>query len=141
MSQIIWNGKHYCYPLKIHISRHREAYNDLERASHQITYNFPNETSKVRYLLNIIQWGDVTVCAEKTTIQVDISKKNNFEQAADFILITAPSPRNSNPIHQISAVNNGNRRGKFVGKVKTGPRTGVELRFHMKNKWMKLSKS
>ena len=89
----------------------------------------------------VFNGGDVTICAAKTTIQVDISKKNNFKQSVDFILITAPSPRNSNPIHQISAVNNGNRRGKFGGKVKTGPRTGVELRFYKKNKWMKLSQS
>ena len=143
LSQRIWNGKNSRYPLKIHIAGHREAYNDLERASHQITYKSPNETSRVRYLLNSIQYGDATICAAKTTIQVDISKKYNFELAADFILITVPPPRNSNPIHQISAVNkgnnNGNRRGKFGGKVKTGPKTGVELRFHKKNEWMKLS--
>ena len=103
----------------------------------KITYNSPNETSRVRYLLNSIQCRDATVCAAKTTIQVDISKKDKFEQAVDFILITVPPPRNSNLIYQISAVNNGNnngnRRRKFGGKFKTVSKTSVELRFHKTN--------
>ena len=60
LNQRIWNEKNYQYPLKIHIARHREAYNDLKRASHQISYIPPNETSRVKCLLNIIQCDDAT---------------------------------------------------------------------------------
>lgn len=79
LSQRIWNGQNSRCPLKIHIDIHRETYNHLERTSHQITYNLSNETSRVRYLLNSIQCGDATICAAKTTIQVDIGKKDNFK--------------------------------------------------------------
>ena len=46
LSKRTWNGKNSRYPLKIHISRHREAYNDLERSFFLITYNPPNESSR-----------------------------------------------------------------------------------------------
>lgn len=64
----------------------------------------------------------------------DIVKKNDFEEAADFIMITAPAPKfNGERNHRTSAL-------KFKkGKVRTGPKTGVELRFYKKNKWQELS--
>ena len=71
----IWNGKNARYPLRIHIARHREAFNDLKRAEAQITYVAPNETSRVRYLLTSIQTADPTICAGKTTIQADPDKR------------------------------------------------------------------
>ena len=46
-----WNGKNARYPLKTHIARHREAFNDLTRVGEQIDYVAPNEASRVRYLL------------------------------------------------------------------------------------------
>lgn len=140
----IWNGKNSRYPLKVHIARHREAYNDLVRASDQITYAPPNETSRVRYLLNSIQCSDATILSAKTAIKADNTKKSSFENAADFLLITAPPPKNNNRPHQISSVRrgktnkrNGKRQG--TGKVQVGPETGVEVRFYTKSEWTKLS--
>ena len=97
LSNRIWNGRNSRYPLRIHISRHREAYNDLVRASHQINYSPPNEASRVRYLLNSIQTADPTICSAKTAIQANPLKKNDFEEAADFLLITAPPPKLNQP--------------------------------------------
>ena len=105
----IWNGKNARYPIKIHIARHREAFNDLERASHHINYTPPNETSRVRYLLNSIQSSDPTICAAKTTILADAVKKNDFENAADFILFTAPQQKFDKRPHNISGL--GTKRG------------------------------
>ena len=61
----VWNSKNSRYPLCIHIPRHREAYNDLMRASQQITYAPPNEALRVRYLLASIQTTDPTICSGK----------------------------------------------------------------------------
>ena len=114
-----WNGKNSRYPLGIYISRHREAYNDLERSSFFITYNPPNETSRVRYLLNSIQTNDATICAAKTLILSDTTKKDHFEEAADFLLVTAPKPRNENNSQRISAVKRfGGKQNKGRGKLK-----------------------
>ena len=126
------------YPIKVHIGRHREAYNDLERASQHITYSPPNEMSRVRYLLNSIQTSDATFCAAKTTIMADPVKKNDFEMAADFILITAPQPKPyTDKSHNVSALGTGKRNTK-KGKIRTGPKTGVELRFYQKKEWNNL---
>ena len=89
----VWNGKNSRYPLRIHIARHREAFNDLKRAEAQITYSAPNETSRVRYLLSSIQTSDPTICAGKTTIQADAQKKDNFEEAADFLMTICPASK------------------------------------------------
>ena len=133
----LWNGTNSRYPIKVHINRHREAYNDLERVSHHMTYVPPNETSRVRYLLNSIQSSDATICAAKTTILADTSKKNDFELAADFIMITGPASKfNSDNHHSVYGL--GSHRSK-KGKIKTGPKTGVELRFFKKHEWDTLS--
>ena len=135
LSSRIWNGRNIRYPLRIHVSRHREAFNDLVRASHQINYVPPNETSRVRYLLSSIQTADPTICSAKTAIQADPTKKNNFEEAADFLLITAPAPKVNQPkTHRISAAQT--KRGK----IRTGPKTGVEIRYFKRHEWHKLSK-
>ena len=132
LSSRVWNGKNARYPLRIHISKHREAYNDLERASHQITYVPPNDTSRVRWLLSSIQTSDATILSAKTTIQADPTKKDNFEEAADFLLITAPDHKvgNTNKLQRISATK--------LGKIRTGPKTGVEIRFYKRGEWLKL---
>ena len=97
--------------MKIHINRHREAYNDLSRASQHIKYAPPNETSRVRYLLNSLQTNDPTIYSAKTTIKADSVKKDDVEMAADFILITAPPPKiSSDRTHQISGL--GTKRSK-----------------------------
>ena len=128
----IWNGKNARYPLRIHISKHREAFNDLTRAADQIDYNVPNDIHRVRYLLNSITTTDATIISAKTTIQADPTKRNNFEEAADFLLITAPETKhnNNNKLQRISATK--------LGKIRTGPNTGVEIRFYKRHEWMKL---
>ena len=138
LSSRVWNGKNSRYPLKIHIARHREAFNDLVRASHQITYVPPNETSRVRYLLSSIQTSDPTICSAKTTIQADLAKKDNFELASDFIMTVAPASKPQQGRNQRIAALKTNRTRR--GKVKTGPKTGVEVRFYRRGEWSKLSR-
>ena len=151
LSERKWNGRNQRYPLKVHISRQREAFNDMSRASEQITYNPPNETSRVRYLLQSIETSDPTVCSAKTTIQADGTMKNDFEAAADFLIVTAPVTKHqNNQNHNVSAVNfqkkggnknsnKWNRKGGKRGKVDTGPKTGVELRYYQPGEWRRLT--
>ena len=73
---------------------------DLVRASTQINYVPPNEASRVRYLLGSIQTNDATILSAKTTILADAIKKNDFEEAADFLMITAPDPK-ANASHEL----------------------------------------
>ena len=137
MATQVWNGRNSRYPLRIHIARHREAYNDLIRASQQITYAPPNEASRVRSLLSSIQSTDPTICSGKTTIQADATKKGDFEEAANFLLTICPAPKpQSQGNHRIAAVKTRTKKGK----IRTGPKTGVEVRFYRKDEWHKLSR-
>ena len=134
----IWNGKNARYPLRIHVTRHREAFNDMQRASQHITFTPSNETTRVRHLINSIQTPDPTIISAKTNILADPIKKNDFVQAVDFLLQVAPTPKTTATNHRISALKHGNRNGKGGkrGKIKTGPKTGVELRCYKRKEWI-----
>ena len=129
----VWNGRNYRYPLKVHISRHREAFNELFRASYQINHLSTNKTSWVRNLLTSVQTNDPTICSSRTTIQADSAKKNDFEYAKGFILITAPAQKHQGTSNH-SILNLSIKRGK----VNIGTKTGVEVRYHKRHGWNKL---
>ena len=145
LSEQKWNGKNARYPIKIHISKHQEAFNDLSRAQAQIDYTPPNETSRVRYLLQSIESSDPTICAAKTTIKADNTMKNDFELAADFLIVTAPTTNTNHLNHNVSGINTNNcntqrrpshnKRGPKRGKIDVGPKTGVEIRFFNRGEW------
>ena len=42
-----WNGKNYRFSLKNHIAKHQEAHNELTCASDFVTYELPNEHTRV----------------------------------------------------------------------------------------------
>jgi superfamily II DNA helicase RecQ len=87
-----WDGRNSRYPLKAHVNKHCEANNDFERASQSITYMPPDQTTRVRRLLNSIQCKDASAVSAKATIQADSVKKNDFELATDFLLLMTPKP-------------------------------------------------
>ena len=72
------------------------------------------------------------------TIQADHNKKENFKLAADFLMTICPPPKaqNTTPHHRVSAVR---AKGGKKGKICTGPRTGVEIRYYKRNEWNSLS--
>ena len=140
----LWNGRNSRYTLRFHINKHREAFNDLKRAEEHINYVAPTEPSRARHLLQSLQTTESAITSAKTTIQDNPVRRNDFEAAADFLLITAPDPKTVvKPPHQISAASTSNRnRGgtkRGYGKTQTGPKTGVEVRFYQKDEWRKLS--
>ena len=45
-----WNGKNVRFTLKMHITKHREAHNELVRASQFVNYEIPNEHTRVSRL-------------------------------------------------------------------------------------------
>ena len=60
-------------------------------------------------------------------------EEKSFESASDFRLIAAPAHKNqdlsNNRISSLSSKR---------GKVKIGPKTGVELKYHKRHEWNKL---
>ncbi len=84
-------------------------------------------------LLRSIQCKDGAILSAKTTILADPVKRDDFEQAADFLLLVAPAnvPRQRN--HNISAIKNNKR--------KTGEKDkdGASVRYYSKKEWWALS--
>ena len=48
------NGKNYRFTLRNHINKHREAYNEMMRASQFVEYELPNEHTRVGRLIKSI---------------------------------------------------------------------------------------
>ena len=131
-----WNGKNYRFTLKNHITKHREANNELVRASQFVDYEVPNEHTRVSRLLKSLTTKDPAIISAITHIQGDNNQRNDFELAADFLLLTAPSPNNQASSHRVSAVRKG---GKFKSKG-TGE-TGVEFRYYTGKEYKSLSRA
>ena len=135
----VWNGKNARFPLKSHIGKHREAHNDMVRASQNMQYEVPNDSTRVSRLLASLTTSDGRVVAAKTTIMADDAKKSNFELAADFLLTAAPHHTsdfgNNHRISQVQTEGGGRKR---KGKVQVG-KTGVEFRYYKRNEFKRLS--
>ena len=139
-----WNGKNARFNLKQHISKHRDAHNEMVRAAQFHEYEVPNEHTRVGRLLRSITTTESTVVSAKTLIQGDSEKRNSFESAADFLLLTCPDKNVSINLntHRVSATNtnnNSSKQRKYFPPYKKGSRTGVELRYYKKHQYKKLS--
>ena len=71
---------------------HRDAYNNMTRAAENVGYEVPNERTRVTRLLWSIHANHMaSVAAAKTTIEATPAKRDDFESAADFLILNAPS--------------------------------------------------
>lgn len=129
LNQRVYNGKNPRYPLRDHIARNREAFNDMVRAKGNISYEPPNETTRVRLLLNSIIAPELV--SAKNVIMADPAKKDDFEQAADYLLLVAPVKKPGPSYHRISMVNHQTGKRKRV--------VGVEDRYYKLHEWKALT--
>ena len=130
-----WNGKNVRFTLRSHISKHREAHNEMMRASQFIDYELPNDHTRVGRLIKSITSRDPSIVSAITHIQGNQQQRNDFEAAADFLLLTAPKPKEQTPGHRISAVKSNQSKRKTIGD------TGVEFRYYSSHEYNKLSKA
>ena len=94
----------------------------MVRAKQFIDVQTPNGYTRVGRLIKSITSRDPSIVAAITHIHGNQDMNQDFEQAADFLLLTAPSNNINEPSHRISATNTG-----------TSPGTGdVELRYYSK---------
>jgi len=99
----VWNGRNSRYSLKRHIDMHRDAYNDMVRSKDHVQYKAPNEHTRVSRLLRSIQASQMaSIAAAKTTIEATPSKREIFEEAADFLILNAPQIKPSIQTQRVS---------------------------------------
>jgi len=96
MNSVKWNGISARYSLKAHVNKHREAYNNMLKASQNIPFQVPNETARVRRFLHSLDSSDQRILSAKTAILADANMKNNFELMSNFLMIVAPPIKQQN---------------------------------------------
>ena len=66
----------------------------MMRASQFVEYELPNDHTRVGRLIKSITNRDPSIMSAITHIQDNQHQRNNFEAAADFLLLTAPKLKN-----------------------------------------------
>lgn len=134
----IWNGRNSRYTLKKHIDMHRDAYNDMVRATEHVQYEIPNEHTRVSRLLRSIQAGHIAaIAAAKTTIEAYPTKRDDFEEAADFLILNAPAGKAINQALRISALeSNPGNDDKTLGDYN---HVNIDDRFYTKEEYGQLT--
>ena len=105
-------------------------------ANQHVQYVLPNVHTWVGRLLKSITSKDPAIVSAITHIEGNPGQRDNFEQAANFLLLRAPSTSNNDNTRRIISVKNKN---KGSGKHKVGEKTGVELRYYTMKEYNKLS--
>ena len=88
----------------------------MMRASQYITYTPPDKITRVNRLLKSIIIIDMTIIASIIAIRADTNDLTDFDEASDFLVTTAPPPKNlETGSHNVSTFSTNSGR------------TGVEL--------------
>lgn len=139
-----WKGNSN-FSLEKFIEQHRAAYISLQRCAEHITYQLPNENTRVRYLMDAIQSSDAELQAGLAAVRTDnvgpTSKRNNFEAAVTCLLPCDPVARrrkstNDRANANIASVSTSTSESKV--KPSMG-KTGVELRYYKRAEYQSLS--
>ena len=139
-----WNGKNVRFTLKMHITKHRDAHNELVRASQFVSYEVPNDHTRVGRLLKSITSKDGAILSAITHIQGTSEMRESFEEAADFLLLTAPAAKEIERSYRISAImtgSGGDRHKKNAAPKNGYGSTGVELRYHTRKEYDRLNQN
>ena len=138
------------YSLEKFVAAHREAYNMLVQCADRISYQLPNEHTRVTLFISGIECSDPKLEAKIALVQNDnepTGKAHNFEAAAAFILPADPVARrrlSQTTVAQISdttgsapAEQGPANKGPKIGR---GKKTGVHLRWHTTEEHQALSR-
>ena len=144
----LWKGQSN-FTLDKFIAQHRNAFVSMQAASEHVTYQLPNEHSRVGFLLTAIHCGDAGLQAAMASIKTDQSAtgmRNDFEASASHLLPYDPvqkkrtdrtgGKRDSADISDVTGdIAN---VSAFGGKKGIG-KSGVHLRYHSPDEYKKLS--
>jgi hypothetical protein len=144
----LWKGQSN-FTLDRFIAQHRNAFVSMQAAAEHITYQLPNEHSRVGYLLDAIQCSDAGLQAAMASIKTDQALdglRNNFEAAATHLLPYDPVQRKRSDhaggkrsAAEISDVTHDEADISSFGAKKGIGKTGVHLRYHPSSEYQKLT--
>ena len=142
----VWKGQSN-FSLEKFVAQDRNSFVSMQQCSAYFSFQLPNETTRVTYLLDAIQCSDPALQAAMALVQNDTSpsgKMNSFEDTASFLLPNDPVARKRNS----SVGRNTPDISSVTGEVEVSAadlsrpgvgKTGVELRYYSKKEYHKLS--
>ena len=133
-----WNGQKI--PLEMFVSQHRAKFQQLEEAAGHVRFQTPTEHTRVGYLLDNIETSDAGLAAALAQVRNDHDgSRSNFERAVQILMPMDPFARNEalkNEKKVTFAIHAA--EGTVQSKNGRGAKTGVDLRWHPPNEFMKL---
>jgi hypothetical protein len=148
MHTTFWKGQSN-FSLERFITQHRNAFVSLQAAAEHVTYQLPNEHSRVGYVLDAIMCNDAPLQAAMASIKTDQTPgglRNDFEATATHLLPYDPV-QNKREHHaggkraaaDISDMTGEETNVSSFGTKKGTGSTGVSLRYHTREEYVKLS--
>ena len=144
-----WKGQSN-FTLERFIAQHRNAYVSMQAAAEHVTYQLPNEHSRVGYLLDAMQSNDPGLQAAMASVKTDntpTGMRNNFEATATHLLPYDPvqkkrtdHPGGKRGSAEISDTTGEDANISSFGMKKGTGTSGVPLRYHKKSEYDLLSK-
>ena len=105
------------------------------RASEASNYQVPDERTGVTHLLKSTQGPHSMLQSTKVTVENDTNKRENFEEAADFLCRFAPKKRdNPGGLYKISSTNT-----DLKGELRNLKYMEVDVRFYTPDEWKRLT--
>jgi predicted DNA-binding WGR domain protein len=144
----LWKGQSN-FTLERFIAQHRNAFVSMQAAAEHVTYQLPNEHSRVGYLLDAIQCNNAGLQAAMASIkqgQTADGMRNNFEAAATHLLPYDPVQKKrvdhagggKRGSADISDTTGEEANVSSFGTKKGTGSSGVSLRYHTKAEYDKL---
>ena len=129
----VWKGQSN-FPLEGFVAQHRNAFVSMQQCAEHVSFQLPNEHTRVGYLLEGIQSMDPGLQVAMASVKMDDGlngMRNDFEAAAVHLLLYDPVVKNKaameRPVAQISSVEEvAEVSGAAVMKESIG-KTGIHL--------------
>ena len=122
--------------------KHRNAYISMQQCAEHISYQLPNQRTRVGYLLDAIQCPDPELQAALAGVRKDDSPdgltgmRNDFESTVAYVLPSDPVARKKKSnTNKNATADIGSTTGIKAGIGKTG----VEMRYHKRSEYGKLT--
>jgi hypothetical protein len=145
-----WKGQSN-FSLEKFIAQHRNAYVSMRQCAEHVTFQLPNERTRVTYLLDAVQNSDPGLQAAMAQIRTDTDpltgRMNDFEATASYLLPYDPvaKKRNAGAKRGVAAISDTTATAEVsslttkTGAKVTKGKTGVEFRFYTHAEYQKIT--
>jgi hypothetical protein len=134
-----WKGQSN-FSLEKFIAQHRNAYVSMRQSAEHVTFQLPNERTRVTYLLDAIQNSDPGLQAAMAQVRTDTDpntgRMNNFEATASYLLPYDPvsKKRAAGAKRGLASISDASGGTADISSVSTNAKvthgkSGVEFRF------------